>query len=56
MMFKVDDIIETENMFIPLDNLPPRKEPEGDFSDLRELLEDFVELRDLLDDKEYTSD
>lgn len=54
--FKVEDIIETENMFIPLDNIPPYKESEGDFSDLRELLEDFVDLKDLFDDKEYTSD
>ena len=55
-MFKVEDIIETENMFIPLDNLPPHKEPESDFSDLRELLDDFVDLRDLLNDENYTSD
>lgn len=37
-MFKVEDIIETENMFIPLDNLPPHKEPESDFSDLERVV------------------
>lgn len=51
-----DEILDSEDNYISLENIPPRKEPEGDFSDLRELLEDFVELRDLLDDKEYTSD
>lgn len=55
MMYK-DNIIESDSNYISLDNLPPLKPQERDFSDLRDLIEDPDDLRDLLNDENYTSD
>ena len=55
MMYK-DDIMDSDDNYISLDNLPTLNIQESDFSDLRDLIEDFVDLKDLLNDENYTND